>query len=205
MPARGPSCTCTTSACSARSRSATATGRRAFAAAAPTRVPGLRLRCRGIGRRGGRVRGRAAPPAAARCSSTPTHRGPSAKRPARACTSWGCRASGHRARRTSSPRELRAESRAPIRATYALAVGRLVEEKGFDTAIPPRATRACRSDRRRGPRRGAAAARWPPAADVRFTGRLDADRLAEAARRGRGRCSCPRAGRSRVRTSRSTR
>ena len=134
-PARGRCCTSTTSGCSARSGSATATVRRAFAAAARTRCPGSRLRCRG-----------SLPEASAYAvglrrqqphlfEQADRLRGGQRRDAAQRLIELGLPAQRTAALTNFVPAAALAASSRAGEGEYALVSGRLVEEKGFDTAI----------------------------------------------------------------------
>ena len=134
-PGRARCCTSTTSGCSARSRSPTATERRAFAVRAATR--GRACGC-AVAARSSRPRStrRTGPSAAAAVAGRRRLVAVSAASARRLTVGLGLRSRPRRrapqlrGRRRVRPGQSRAE-----RGEYALVTGRLVEEKGFDTAI----------------------------------------------------------------------
>ena len=134
-PERARCCTCTTTGSSARSASPTATERPATAATGRDTRPGVRHRCRGSLAEGGRLRGRASRASSRACSRTPI----ALVAVSEALASGLVEHAGSRASAMTVAAERRcaalAERSRAADGRYALAAGRLVEEKGFDTAI----------------------------------------------------------------------
>ena len=198
----GSSCTCTTTGSSARSRSATGTaqictrcrGRNTLAGRPPSlpRQPA----------RGARLRRRPGAPAAPLLEAVdrfvvPSQFAAAPARGARRCrlTGWRCCHNFLRSLRVRA-------AAAGRRAEYALFAGRLVEEKGADTAIEAAARAGVPlAVAGEGPDEAAlAGARGRLGAPVDFCGTLGAGSW--RTRGGRRRSpSCPRAGTSRARTS----